>query len=385
LSSQHKSGRARVHARRALIARHGHGPCITVNRRSAAAMSAAGIGEVHVKAAVFTEFGPPEVLHVREVAAPVVKGDHDILIRVHATSVNFGDTLVRNFAAVSPRAFHMPWLFWLIGKVAFGFRRPRIHVLGSEFAGTVEAVGTRVTRFKPGDAVFGYRGARMGAYAEYVTMPENGVVTNKPANMTDEEAAGCPYGALMALGLLTKLRLQPGQQVLVVGASGGIGPAIVQLAHGHFGAIVNGVCGTARLAYVKSLGAHAVIDYTREDFVDRPETYDVIIDILGKSSFARCRRILNPHGRMVFVSFKLKRILQMLRTMVVGDKKVICALSTERQEDLVFIRTLVEAGQLRSFVDRSFPLEEAAEAHRYAESGAKRGAVVIALAPRAST
>jgi len=338
-----------------------------------------------VKAAVFTAFGPPEVLHVREVAAPVVKGRHDVLIRVHATSVNFGDTLVRNFAAISPRRFHMPWLFWLIGKLAFGFRRPRIHILGSEFAGTVEAVGKLVTRFNKGNAVFGYRGSRMGAYAEYLTMPEDGVVTTKPTNMTFEEAAGCPYGALMALGLLRKIRLQPGRRVLVVGASGGIGPAIVQLAKSHFGATVTGVCGTARLAYVKSLGAQSVIDYTQEDFVDRPDTYDVIIDILGKSPFARCRRILNPHGRMVFASFKMKQILQMLWTSVIGDKKVICALATERQEDLVSIRTLVEKGTLRSIVDRSFPLEEAAEAHRYAESGAKQGSVIISLAPRATT
>jgi NADPH:quinone reductase-like Zn-dependent oxidoreductase len=279
----------------------------------------------------------------------------------------------------------MPWLFWLIGKLSFGFRRPRIHILGSEFAGTVEAVGERVTRFHLGEPVFGYCGPRMGAYAEYLCMPENGVMTTKPANMTYEEAAGCPYGALMALGLLTKIRLQPGQQVLVVGASGGIGPAIVQLAKSHFGATVTGVCGTARQAYVKSLGAVSVVDYTQENFVDRPDTYDVVIDILGKSSFARCRRVLKPHGRMVFVSFKMKQILQMLWTSVIGDKKVVCALVTERQEDLVSIKTLVEAGKLRSIVDRSFPLEEAAQAHRYAESGAKKGAVVISLAPGATT
>jgi NADPH:quinone reductase-like Zn-dependent oxidoreductase len=328
---------------------------------------------------VFTEFGKPDVLHVGEVRPPVAKGSHDVLIRVRATSVNFGDTLVRNFAAVSPRAFHMPWLFWLVGKLTFGFRRPKIHILGSEFAGTVEAVGERVTRFNKGDPVFGYCGSRMGAYAEFLSMPENGIVTTKPTNMTYEEAAGCPYGALMALSVLTKIRLQPGQQVLVVGASGGIGPAIVQLAKRHFGATVIGVCGTARQAYVKSLGADSVIDYTQENFVDSPDTYDVVIDILGKSSYRRCRRILKPHGRMVFVSFKMKQILQMLWTSVFGAKKVICALATERQEDLVTIRTLVETGKLRSIVDRAFPLEAAADAHRYAEGGTKKGSVVISL------
>lgn len=338
-----------------------------------------------MKAAYLAEFGPPEVLHVRDVAAPVVTGGHDILIRVRATSVNFGDTLVRNLAAVSPRAFHMPWLFWLIAKMAFGVRRPRVHILGNEFAGTVEAVGTLVTRFNKGDAVFGYRGPRMGAYAEYLTMPEDGVVTMKPPNLTYEEAAGCPYGALMALGVLRRIHLTPGQHVLVVGASGGIGPAIVQLATRHFGATVTGVCGTARLTYVKSLGAHSVVDYTQEDFVTRPDTYDVVIDILGKSSFARCRPILKPHGRMVFVSFKMKQILQMLWTSVVGDQKVICALTTERQDDLVTIAALLATGTLRSTVDRTFPLAAAAEAHRYAESGAKQGAVVISLVPMAGS
>jgi NADPH:quinone reductase-like Zn-dependent oxidoreductase len=333
-----------------------------------------------VKAAFLAEFGPPDVLRVRDVAAPVLKRGHDVLIRVHATSVNFGDTLVRNFAAVSPRRFHMPWLFWFIGKLTFGFRTPRVHILGSEFAGTVEAVGAGVTRFRKGDTVFGYSGPRMGAYAEYLVVPESGVVTAKPANMSDEEAAGCPYGALMALGILRTIGLQAGQRVLVVGASGGIGPAIVQLAARHLGATVTGVCGTARVPYVQSLGAAAVIDYTREDFVDRPDTYDVIIDILGTSSFARCRRILAPRGRMIFVSFKMRQLLQMLWTWIVSDKRVICVIANERPEDLVAIRALVEAGTLRSIVDRVFPLEQAADAHRYAESGARTGAVVISVA-----
>lgn len=221
----------------------------------------------------------------------------------------------------------------------------------------------------------------MGAYAEYVRIAETGVVTTKPANVSDEEAAATPYGAIMALGLLKKLHLQPGQRVLVVGASGGIGPAIVQLASRHIGATVSGVCGTARLGYVKSLGATVVIDYTREDVVARPEIYDVIIDVLGKSTFARYRRILAPQGRLVFLSFKLKQILQMLGTSLGGGRKVVCALVSERQEDLVEIRHLMEAGTLRTVVDRSFPLDQAAEAHRYAESGAKTGAVVITVAP----
>lgn len=336
-----------------------------------------------MRASFFTEFGPPDVLQLREVAKPVPK-DRDVLIRVHAASVGFGDTLVRNFAAVTPEKFHMPWLFWLFGRLTFGFKRPRINILGSEFAGEVEGVGKRVTRFKKGDQVFGYRGPRMGAYAEYLCMLENGIVTTKPANMNYEQAAASPYGAIMALGLLRRIRLRPGQAVLVVGASGGIGPAVVRLAKYHFGARVTGVCGTARQDYVKSLGADAVIDYTKEDFLDRTETYDVVIDILGKSPFSRCRRILRPRGRLVFVSFKMKQILQMLRTSVFGGKRVVCALVAEKQEDLVSARELIEAGKIQTIIDRAFLLEQAADAHRYAEIGAKKGYVVISLTPAAA-
>lgn len=173
---------------------------------------------------------------------------HDVLIRVRATSVDFGDLLVRNFATVSPRTFHMPWLFWLIGRLSFGSRRPRVPILGSEFSGTVEAVGAHVTQFEKGDAAFGYRGPSMGAYAELLCVPERGVLALKPTKLRDEEAAACPYGALMALGLLRKIRQQRRQRrqrVLVAGASGGIGPMVIQLAKNHFGATVAGVCGTA--------------------------------------------------------------------------------------------------------------------------------------------
>lgn len=333
-----------------------------------------------MRASILTEFGPPDVLQLRDVARPVPK-DRDVMVRVRATAVSFGDTLVRNFAAVTPAEFHMPWLFWLIGRLTFGFRRPRIGILGSEFAGEVEAVGERVKRFKKGDQVFGFTGPRMGAYAEYLCVREDGVVTAKPANMTYEQAAAGPYGAIMALGLLRRIRLRPGQRILVVGASGGIGPAVVQLARHHFGAEVAGVCGPARSEYVKSLGADTIIDYTREDFADRPETYDVIIDILGKSSFSRCRRILRPRGRLVYVSFKSKQLFQMLRTSVFGGRKVVCVLVSEKQADLVFARELMEAGKIRTIVDRAFPLEEAAEAHRYAESNAKKGPVVITVGP----
>jgi NADPH:quinone reductase-like Zn-dependent oxidoreductase len=331
-----------------------------------------------MKAAVFTEYGPPEVLQLKEVTKPSPK-DNEILIRIYATPINFADTLIRNFRAISPKKFHMPFLFWLIGKMTFGFRKPRITILGSEFAGEVEAAGKTVTRFKIGDQVFGYCGPRMGANAEYLCMRETGVVAIKPAPMSYEEAAAVPYGAIMALNILRKIDLQPKQKVLVNGASGGIGPAVVQLAGNHFGATVTGVCGTSRLEYVRSLGADRVIDYTKEDFTKSEKTYDLIIDILGKSPFARCKHSLAPGGRCLYVSFKMKQVFQMLRTSITGGRKVVCALVNEKGEDLIFIKELIEAGKIKAVIDRCFPLEQAAEAHRYAESGSKKGNVVITV------
>ena len=329
-----------------------------------------------MKAMVITKYGPPDVLKLKEVEKPVPR-DNEILVRVHATPVSFGDTLVRNLKDVTPKKFHMPLLFWLFAKMYFGFRKPRITILGSEFAGEIEAVGKDVRRFRKGDAVFGYRGARMGAYAEYLCLAENEVVAPKPANMTYEQAAAVPYGAIMALNMLRKIDLRPGHRVLVNGASGGIGPAVVQLAKSHFGANVTGVCGTPRLDYVRSLGADAVIDYSKEDFTAGNETYDLIVDILGKSPFSRVKRSLTPKGRWLLVSFKTKKLVQMLWTSLSGGKKVICALSSEKAEDLVFIKGLIEAGKFTAVIDKCYPLAQAAEAHRYAGSGHKKGSVVI--------
>jgi NADPH:quinone reductase-like Zn-dependent oxidoreductase len=331
-----------------------------------------------MKAVVYTQYGSPDVLQLKEVEKPTPK-DHDLLIRIFATPVNFGDILARKFNTTSPRNFTMPALFWLPTRLAFGFSQPRKTILGSEFAGEIEAVGKAVTRFKAGDQVFGYRGASFGAYAEYLCMSENGTVTTKPANMTYEEAATVPYGALTALNLLKKVTIQRGQKVLINGASGGIGSAAVQLAK-HYGAEVTGVCSTPRLELVKSLGADQVIDYTQEDFTQNGETYDLIFDILGKSSFARCKRSLTPNGRYLLASFKMKQLFQMLWTSITSSKKVVCALSFEKREDLVHIKELVEAGSIKTVIDRCYPLEQAAEAHRYVEAGQKTGNVVITVA-----
>jgi NADPH:quinone reductase-like Zn-dependent oxidoreductase len=331
-----------------------------------------------MKAIVYKTYGSPEVLHVEEVAKPAPK-DSEVLIKNYATNVNFGDLMARNFKAISPRQFNMLFLFWFMAKISFGLNRPKNPILGSEFAGEVEAVGSAVTRFKPGDQVSGYLGPSMGAYAEYFCMPENGVVASKPANMTYEEAAVVPYGAIMALNLLRKVNLQPGQKVLINGASGGIGSAAVQVAK-CFGAEVTGVCSTPRLAFVKSLGADHIIDYTSQDFTQNGETYDLIFDILGKCAFARCKNSLSPNGILLYASFKEKQLMQMLWTTRSGSgKRVICSIAPGSLEDLNAVKELVEAGKIQAIIDRCYPMEQAAEAHCYVEGGHKKGNVVITM------
>jgi NADPH:quinone reductase-like Zn-dependent oxidoreductase len=330
-----------------------------------------------MKAIVYTEYGPPDVLQFKEVEKPNPK-DNEVLIRIYATTVNYGDITARNFNKISPRKFTMPLPLWLPVRIMFGFRKPRKKILGNELAGEVESVGNDVKLFRKGDQVFGYRGQSMGAYAEYLCMPEEGMVAIKPANMTYEEAAAVPGGAIVALNLLRKVNIQSGQKVLINGASGGIGSAAVQLAK-YFGTEVTGVCSTPRLELVKSLGADKVIDYTKEDFTKSGETYDLIFDILGKSSFSRCKSSLKQNGRYLLASFGMRQLFQMLWTKIIGSKKVICALSPERPEDLIFIKELVEAGKIKSVIDRRYPLEQTAEAHRYVEKGQKTGKVVITV------
>ncbi len=331
-----------------------------------------------MRAIVYTKYGSPNVLQLTEVEEPLPKGN-EILIRIKAASVNIGDLMARNFKEITPRKFNMPFLFWIPARMYFGVSNPKIQILGNEFAGEIEEVGKDVKRFKKGDPVFGYRGQNMGANAEFLCVPDNGLVEIKPANMTFEEAAAVPYGALTALNLLRKVNIQSGQKALINGASGGIGSAAVQLAK-YYGAEVTGVCSTPRLEFVKSLGADKVIDYTKEDFTQSGETYDLIFDILGRSSFSKCKSSLKQNGIYLLASFKMKQLGQMLWTSMIGNKKVICALSSEKTEDLIFIKELVETGKLKSIIDRRYPLEQTAEAHRYIETGNKKGNVVITVA-----
>ncbi len=332
-----------------------------------------------MKAIFFTEYGSPAVLQLKEVAKPTPK-DNEILVRIHATSVNYGDLTARNFAHLTSSEFNMPAVLFVPARISFGWNKPKINIPGSELAGQVEAVGKQVTRFKPGDQVFAYVGMNMGANAEYICLPENGTVALKPANLSYDEAATLPYGAVMAVSLLKKAGLQPGQKVLINGASGGIGAMAVQLAK-YYGAEVTGVCGTPRLEYVKSLGADKVIDYTQQDFTQNGETYDLIFDILGRSSFSRCKGSLKPQGIYLLASFKSQALFDMLWTSLTGRKqRVICAMADEKAENLVFIKELVEAGKVKALIDKRFPLEKTAEAHRYIEKGHKQGQVVITVA-----
>ncbi len=330
-----------------------------------------------MKAILYTEYGEPEVLKPGEVEKPVPQ-ENEILVRVRAASVNFGDITARDFGRVTPAKFWMPLPLWLPARLGMGWSKPRRAILGSEFSGEVAQVGKAVSRFKVGQRVFGYRGMQFGAYAEYLCMAQEGMLAACPANMSFAEAASLPYGALTALSLLRKVALRPGQKVLVIGASGAIGSYALQLA-GLAGAQVTGVCATPRLEMLNALGAQKVIDYTQEDFTRSGERYDLIFDVLGKCSFAECRDSLTPQGIYFPVSFKSGALLQMLWGKLGRGRRVVCALSDEKAQDLQDIKELVEAGKLKTVINRCFPLVQAAAAHRYAESGQKKGHVIITM------
>ncbi len=319
-----------------------------------------------MKAVVVRGFGPPEVLRLEDIDRPSPRRG-EVLIKVHATTVTAAETMMRRGRPV-----------W--GRVIIGFTRPRkrFRVLGTELSGEVVSVGRGVHRFQPGDEVFGFTSFSLGAYAEYARMPETGSLAHKPKNATYHEAAAAVDGATTALYFLRdKARVQAGERVLINGASGSIGTYAVQLA-AYFGAQVTGVCSTRNVELVRSLGADRVIDYTAEDFTRGGETYDVIFDTIGKSSYARCRSSLAKHGRYVSTVGLWNNVLT-LWTSVVGTTKVVTGMSVNTNEALPFIRDLIEAGTLTIVIDRRYSLADIAEAHRYVEAGHKRGNVVISM------
>ena len=327
-----------------------------------------------MKAIVCTEYGPPEVLQLKEIEKPTPK-DNEVLIRVYATSVTTGDCNARGFVFIPPG-------LGPLARLMLGLRKPKKAILGADLAGEIEAVGKDVRLFKEGDQVYGIDGNGLGAYAEYKCMSEAGALAIKPANMTYEEAAAIPFGALTALFFLRdKGNIQSGQKVLINGASGSVGTAAVQIAK-TFGADVTGVCSTTNLELVKSLGADKVIDYTQEDFTTSGETYDLILDsVVGKTSFSRCKNSLKQNGRYLAVAGGLQELIQMLWTSMIGSKKVIFGggSACERKEYLIFLKELIEAGKLKSVIDKRYPMEQIVEAHRYVDKGHKKGNVVITV------
>jgi NADPH:quinone reductase-like Zn-dependent oxidoreductase len=325
-----------------------------------------------VKAIVYYEYGPPDVLLYQEVEKPAPK-DNEVLIRVHATTVSTGDVNARGFTFVPPG-------FGFVPRLMFGLRKPKKSTLGVELAGEIEAVGKDVTLFKVGDRVFGINSAELGAYAEYVCWPEKRALAIKPANLTHAEAAAIPFGGTTALFFLRDLgKVQSGQNVLIRGASGSVGSAAVQLAR-YLGAEVTGVCSTANLELVKSLGADKVIDYTKEDFKKNRETYDIILDtVVGKTSFSESKNSLKQKGLYLAVAGGPREMVQMAWTSMKGGKKVVAGSPPERKEELIFLRELVEVGKFKAVVDRRYHLEQTAEAHRYVERGHKKGNVVITV------
>ena len=322
-----------------------------------------------MKAIVYEKYGPPEVLQLKEIEKPTPR-DNEVLISVHATTVTKYDCWMRSCTA--------PPGFGLLMRLASG-RKPKQPILGTELAGEIEAVGRDVTRLKAGDEVYGYTGMNLGAYVEYICLPEEAVV-QKPVNLTYEEAAAVLQGALTAWFFLRKANIQRGDKVLIFGASGGVGGYAVQLARHHFGAEVTGVCSTPKLAYVKSLGADQVIDYTKDDFTQNGQVYDVIFDTVGKTSVTRTKKTLKEKGWYLLATFGLPMLVQLLWLSKTGSQNLEFGTLAEKTEDLIFIRELVEAGEIKPVIDRCYPLEQAAEAHRYVETGHKKGNVVITVA-----
>ena len=313
-------------------------------------------------AAVYANYGAPEVLQIKEVTKPTPQAN-EILIKIHATAVNSGDCRMRK---ADPFAV----------RLIFGLLKPKKGILGVVLAGEVVAVGNKVKKFEVGDQVFGKTGMDFGAYAEFKCMPETSVLAIIPEAISYETAAAIPFGGTTALHFLKKANIQPGQKVLIYGASGAVGTAAVQLAK-YFGAEVTGVCSTSNVAMVRSIGADKVIDYTQTDFSKSGETYDVVFDTVGKAPFSSSIQALKPSGILLLASAWPAEMLKGLWTTMTTNKKVIAGGISETAADMAFLAELMEAGKLKSVIDKTYPLAQIAEAHRYVDGGHKKGNVVI--------
>ena len=317
-----------------------------------------------MKAIKFTSYGAPEVLQLKEVDKPIPK-DNEILIRIFATAANSGDVRLRKAD---------PWAV----RLFFGLTKPRIKILGGFLSGEIEAAGKNVTKFKAGDKVFGATGMGFGAYAEYKCLPEDGILAIKPNNISHAQAATISFGGTAALYFLRKANIKSGQKVLIYGASGAVGTAAVQLAN-YYGAEVTGVCSASNAALVKSLGADKVIDYTKGDFTKNGEKYDVIFVTVDKLSFSKSIKSLKKQGTLILGATGLSQTLKAVLTSLISKQKVLLGLISQKANDIIFLKELIEKGDYKPVVDRSYPLKEMAAAHRYVEQGHKRGNVAITL------
>ena len=324
---------------------------------------------MHMKAVVWTKYGPPEVLQLKETEKPTPK-ENEVLIKVKAATVTAGDCELRRF--------DIPIMLWLFVRIMVGIRKPRIKILGQELAGEIESVGKKVTQFKMGDTVFAATEMRLGAYAEYTCLPSTGPMAIKPSNMSYEEAATIPTGGLNALHFLRKGNIRSGQKVLINGAGGSIGTYALQIAK-SFGAHVTCVDSANKLEMLSSIGSDQVIDYTQEDFTGNGETYDIIIDVVGKCSFTRTVKSLSKNGHYILGNPRLPGQIRGLWISMTTSKKVKSELASYKPEDLVFLKELIEAGKVKAVIDRKYPLEQTAQAHRYVEEGHKKGNVVITI------
>lgn len=322
-----------------------------------------------MKAIMYDRYGSPDVLRLTELPKPTPK-NNEVLIKVRATTVTSGDWRVRSLTV--PRGFG------ILSRLALGISGPRQKILGTELSGVVEATGTDVTRFKVGDEVFAFTGLRMGAYVEYKCMPEDGAVAPKPPNLGFDEAAALSFGGVTALDFFRRGKLKAGEKVLVNGASGAVGSAAVQLAR-HRGADVTAVCSSANLELMRSLGANHVVDYTREDFARSGETYDLIVDTVGTAPFPRCKNALKEGGRLLVVLGRLSDTLRMPWVSMTGSKRVIAGSAIGRAEHLRELAELAASGQFKPLIDRRYTFSSMTEAHRYVDTGRKRGNVVVTL------
>ena len=315
-----------------------------------------------MKAAIYTQYGLPDVLQLKDVAKPAPK-ENEILLRIKATAVNSGDVRLRKADPLAVRLF-------------FGLLKPKITILGSVFSGEVESVGKQVKRFNMGDQVFGHTDMRFGAYAEYICLPEDGSLALKPAGISHDEAAAIPFGGVAALHFIKRAMIQANQKVLIVGASGAVGSAAVQLAK-SYGAMVTGVCSTSNIDLVKSIGADKVIDYTKEDFTQQGQIYDLIFDAVNTISVSRSLTSLAKNGIMILSAAGMNEMFQGLWISLTSKKKVITGVVSHQAADIIFLKELIESGKFKPVIDRTYPLEQIAEAHAYVDKGHKRGNIVI--------